>query len=445
MYPVRSILLAVFTLLLAACGGGGGGGDSSSSPPAAATDENPAADYAGTPFTVVSRIIGPASQFLPEVRLTELMQRDGVWYGVSRFRAGNITLGSLCFQALNRTRITTCDGFPMGDSATPGAVSSFLLDPQTNGAVFHTVVTPPELGGADTQHRMTLTPMVAGWASATYAGAQKPRLALVASKYFVLMDAFVGGLGSGPMMSEIDYGARYLSTGLSFPTPQPIDTALFGLANLHTPAYPSVMDFDFATHDGRNGFYAFTSRPDTKGPLSGGSVAGALNLWRHDGTSLAPMASLPLAAVAKPINTDTISYWVAHGVRLVRNAAQPTRPLIVVKDETKGTLDIYRYDGTGTLQTVVIGVVPPADFRFAGAPMAAVNSTLYLAAGKAVYKLVGSTPTVMAGDHFRQGGSLSPFTDVDVLASDGTALFIGIGREFTDYRHTVADVLRLPL
>ena len=56
---------------------------------------------------------------------------------------------------------------------------------------------------------------------------------------------------------------------------QPIDTALFGLANLHTPAYPSVMDFDFATHDGRNGFYAFTSRPDTKGPLSGGSVAGA--------------------------------------------------------------------------------------------------------------------------------------------------------------------------
>lgn len=444
MSPARLVSSALLTLLLAACGGGGGG--DSSSPPAATagTDENPAADYAGTPFTVQSRIVGLASPFLPEMRLTDLVLRDGTWYAATRFRATNQTLGVQCFQPLNRTRLPDCGGTTVIDPAQPGAVGSFLLDPQTNGALFQTVLTPPNLGGADTQYRITLTPTVAGWASATYGGAQKPVLGLVASKYFVVMDLQTGGLGSTPMMSVIDYGARYLSTGLSFPTPQPIYTQLFGLANLGTTNYPVVMDQDFAVHDGRNGFYAFLSRADGKNPTAGGSAAGALNLWQHDGATLTRLATRPLDAVAKPMLGD-INYWAAHGVRLVRNAAQPRRPWMVVLNATSGALDVYRHDGSGTLQTVVTGVVPPAGFSFARAPMVAVNSTLYLAAGKAVYQLVGSTPTVMAGDFFRQGGSLSPFTDVDVLSSDGTALYIGIGREFTDYRHTVADVLRLPL
>jgi hypothetical protein len=132
-------------------------------------------------------------------------------------------------------------------------------------------------------------------------------------------------------------------------------------------------------------------------------------------------------------------------VRLVRNAAQPARPLIVVLNETTGGLDIYRHDGSTTLQPVALGVARPTGFVFASAPMVAVGDTLYLAARRSVYRLGAGTLAVVAGDAFNQGGSLSPFTDVDVLASDGTALVIGVGREFTDVRQTVADVLRLPL
>ncbi len=434
-------------LVMAACGGGGGGSDTGGgNPPIASTDESPAADYAGTGFTVLSRVVGSTGQTRGEVRLRQLQLRDGVWYGVTRATAPTSTRGSQCLQALNRLRITACDGYSQLESATAGASNHFLLDLQTNGAAFFLEQTPPVPGGADTQNRMTMAPMAAGWAAASYAGLQQPQMQLLASKYFVVMDMMAGGLGSTPHMSVIDYGARYNSAnGISFPTPSPIDVELFGLANLHTPDYPSLMNQDFANHDGRNGYFAFLARPNTRNPASGGTAAGSLNLWRHDGTALAPMAQLALDTVAKPFNDGSSSYWLAHGVRLVRNAAQPTQPLLVVNDVARGVLDVYRYDGTSTLQRVVAGVVPPAAFAFARAPMVAVASTLYLAAGKSVYRLVGATPTVMANDHFSQGGNLNPFTDVDVLESDGTSLLVGIGREFRDYVHTVADVLRHPL
>ncbi|NDY91058.1 hypothetical protein [Ideonella livida] len=441
--PKHLLALSFAVAVLTACGGGGG--DSTPTPPATGADENPVADYAGTPFSVLSRVVLGTSSYGPETRLVALTLRDGTWWGETRFKAGNISNGSHCFQALGAPRLSTCAGWQEGDAPVAGAVNRFLLDPQTNGALFHTVTTPPTLGGADTQYRMTLKPMVAGWSSASYAGLQKPRMALVASKYFVVMDLQAGSLGSTPYASVLDYGARYLSPGLSFPTPQPIYVELFGLTHLHTPSYPSVMDFDFAVHDGRLGLYAFASRPDTKSPLAGGAPAGLLQLWQHDGTALSPLATLAVPAVAKPVVDGGSSYWAAHGVRLVRNAAQPNRPWLVVANETTGALDVYRHDGSATLQGVATGVAKPAGFVFAQAPLVAVGDTLYLAAGRSVYRLSGDGLAVMAGDWFNQGDNASRFTEVDVLASDGSALYIGIGRYFTDYLHTVADVLRLAL
>lgn len=439
----RPLLVMCVAALLVGCGGGGGdsGGGSST---AAEPDANPTADYAGSGLTHVSRIVGTAFPFA-ETRMRDLQYVAGTWYGASRFDSQEITSGVQCLQPLTASRISTCQGFTQGEANVAGASLFFIKDDTANGAEFSIDQRPPELGGADTQNRFTLRPSTSGWATATYAGQQKPKVALLAHRYFVVMDMQAGSLGGTPYMAALDYATRYNSANtLAFQTPSAIHTQLFGLTNLNTTDYPVVMNFDFANHDGSNGFYAFLSRDNSKNPqATGAKASGALNLWLHDGTTLTARARLPLANVAKPI-IATYNSWEPYGIRLVKNAGQLSKPLIVLNDVTRSVLDVYQLDGT-TLQLLAGSVTPPAGFQFASAPLAAINGTLYMAAGKSVYKLAGTTPTVLAGDYFNQASRASLFTDIDVIAGEPGALLVGIGRNYTrSYNHVVADVLKLP-
>lgn len=438
--PYRASWTASLTLAaalsLAACGGGGGGGAGSSSPPPTQTP----APYTAAGMTHLHRIsitetIKPAKWFIYANTLKKI---GGTWHiGITQYRLNTLfetDTPYFNYGSLGSTQAVAFNSLSGGFSAYSQASNMPYIE--LNGGVpfIYQSGTPPSGG----------TPQV--WAyPANFAGTSTPvAVGLARSKAItrsfgsklVVMDFQYnqGGSGGSPYLSILDYPAN--PNAPTFPAPTLLYSSAQNWSQIFINTTHAFLNFDFDKFQDNVAFYAYLSRGDLLFPYLGGLAAGHLHLLSHDGTAFTELAT-PLALTAVAATDGTL--WSPYDIKLVKDGADATKPLIVLYDGATLQTTVARFDGTA-LSVVATGVTLPAGFN-GSSLLTALNGTLYVAVGAKLYKLNGTTFERLHSTVFDE----SQIVSIGALDADASGVVVALTRNDAAYtlRHLI-DVVQIP-